>query len=161
WTAADVLSGVDLSTVPADSVIDGNGGNLGASASVSDLAGNSDSGAATGLKVNPGAPKTGISAPSDGVNNSLKASHDLPDSLSGVKGTSYKLDGGAVQADDSNTGIVIATQGIHTIEFWSEDNAGNVESAPTAKVKIDMTAPTITHAQDPAKNGSGWNNTNV
>src|SRR5262249_11513516 len=44
---------------------------------------------------------------------------------------------------------------------WSEDNAGNVESATTAKVKIDMTAPTITHAQDPAKNGSGWNNTNV
>src|SRR5262249_16627542 len=140
WTAVDVLSGVDLSTVPADSVIDGNGGNLGASASVSDLAGNSGSGAVSRIKSDRAAPKAGISAPSDWVNSSVKVKLDAADSLSGVKGTSYKLDGGAVQAYDSNTGIVIATQGIHTIEFWSEDNAGNVESATTAKVKIDMTA---------------------
>ena len=51
------------------------------------------------------------------------------------------------------------TEGIHTVQFWSTDSAGNVEAANTATVRIDKTAPTITSRSDPAANAAGWNNT--
>jgi hypothetical protein len=50
---------------------------------------------------------------------------------------------------------------VHTVSYWSEDNAGNVEARKTVTVRIDESAPTIGHTLDPAPNASGWNNTDV
>ena len=61
----------------------------------------------------------------------------------------------------TGTSVVVTTEGVHTVHFWSVDNAGNVEAAHGATVKIDRTAPSITVSQAPAPNGAGWNNTDV
>lgn len=48
---------------------------------------------------------------------------------SGVASTYFKVDGGAVQA---GSGVTVSTPGTHTVEFWSVDGAGNVESPRNA-----------------------------
>src|SRR5207248_1830955 len=52
-------------------------------------------------------------------------------------------------------------EGIHTLVFWSDDHAGNVESQKTIKVKIDLTSPSIVALLSPTPNAAGWNNGNV
>lgn len=54
WNGADLLSGIEQQ--PADSLITGEGANLGASAEVSDLAGNETTAAVSGVKVDRTAP---------------------------------------------------------------------------------------------------------
>ena len=71
------------------------------------------------------------------------------DALSGVASTYYRLDGGAQQSGTASRSPPRAT---HTLQFWSIDNAGNAETAKTVQVKIDKTAPTISHTQSPAAN---------
>jgi hypothetical protein len=79
------------------------------------------------------------------------------DATSGVAATRYRIDGGpaAVYA----AGGVTLTDGLHTVSYWSEDVAGNVEAMKvTATIKVDTVAPTTTLATSPASpNGSnGW-----
>ena len=56
---------------------------------------------------------------------------------------------------------MISGEGVHTLSYWSVDNAGNEEAHSTITVRIDKTAPTITHTQSPLPNADGWNNTDV
>ncbi|EKN64723.1 fibronectin type III domain-containing protein [Neobacillus bataviensis LMG 21833] len=70
------------------------------------------------------------------VNVELTATDDL----SGVKATYYSIDGAAFK---EGTSFTIEKEGIHTVTFYSKDNAGNIEEKHTAEVKIDKTAPTI------------------
>jgi len=63
------------------------------------------------------------------------------DGQSGVKRTSYRVNGGAPVAYGS-PGVSVAVEGTTSLSFWSEDNAGNVEAARSATVRIDKTAPT-------------------
>ncbi len=58
---------------------------------------------------------------------------------SGVSATHYTVDGGAQQ---TGTQVMVSEDGPHTLEFWSVDEAGNVESHKTATFVIDSTAPT-------------------
>jgi len=37
------------------------------------------------------------------------------------------------------------TEGLHTVTFWSEDGAGNVEATQSVQVWIDQTAPVVTY----------------
>ena len=60
------------------------------------------------------------------------------DALSGVAATFYTLNGGAQQSGSS---VSIGAGGMHTLQFWSVDNAGNAESPRTVQVKIDKTPP--------------------
>ena len=67
---------------------------------------------------------------------------------SGVAATYYKLDGGA---QVTGTSIATTVLGSHTIEFWSVDVAGNIETPHktaaftiTAPVPVDTTAPVTT-----------------
>ena len=53
---------------------------------------------------------------------------------SGVAHTYYKLDGGA---QVEGTSLTVKTLGAHTVEFWSVDNAGNVE-APHKTATFDI-----------------------
>lgn len=57
-------------------------------------------------------------------------SFDTIDTGSGVAHTWYRLDGGA-QVEASATTVTVSTPGQHTILFWSQDAAGNVETAQT------------------------------
>ncbi len=154
WTANDALSGV--ATAPDDSVIKGQGDNLSASASVSDKAGNEGTGTVTGIKIDSSAPATRSNAPSGWQNADVTVKLTATDNLSGVDATYYSVNGGAQQTYDRTTGIVLSTDGTHTIEFWSVDGAGNKEDANTATVQIDKTAPTIKGAISSTPNAAGW-----
>src|SRR4029453_9082600 len=61
------------------------------------------------------------------------------DALSGVAQSFYPLDGAAPQ---TFTGAVtVSGQGVHTITYWSVDDAGNTEAAKTAQIKLDNVEP--------------------
>jgi len=159
WTAADVLSGPDPVTVPANSTITGEGSGLTASASVADKAGNTTTATSSpAVNIDRTAPNTTASAPPAWNNNDVTVNLTANDALSGVAGTFYTLDGGAQQ---SGTSITLSTEGIHTLQFWSVDKAGNTETAQSVQVKIDRTSPTISHTQAPIPNVNGWNKANV
>ena len=58
---------------------------------------------------------------------------------SGVAATWYSLDAGPWTAGAQ---VYLSVEGIHTISYYSVDNANNTETAKTCTVKIDMTPPT-------------------
>jgi hypothetical protein len=61
------------------------------------------------------------------------------DSASGVATRFYQIDGGTTQ---TYTVAVSIPNGQHTISYWSQDNAGNVESTnTTATIKVDIVNP--------------------
>ncbi|MGA2911227.1 MAG: chitobiase/beta-hexosaminidase C-terminal domain-containing protein [Candidatus Levyibacteriota bacterium] len=65
---------------------------------------------------------------------------------SGCKNTYYTTDGSTPTTSSlSGNSIVLNTDGVYTIKYFSVDNAGNEENVKTAanQVKIDETAPTI------------------
>ncbi|MFO7991635.1 MAG: S8 family serine peptidase [Thermoplasmata archaeon] len=63
------------------------------------------------------------------------------DSLSGVYNTYYTIDDGSEQIGNSFT---LTSDGIHTVEYYSEDNAGNEEAVDTITIRIDQNAPIVT-----------------
>lgn len=156
WVCFDGLSGID-GDCPADSLISGEGTGLSASASISDLAGNSATGTAS-ANIDRTAPMTTATAPSGWNNMSVTVDLDAFDNLSGIGATHFILDGGADQTGNS---LPIDSEGDHTLEFWSVDVAGNEETHHEVHVLIDETAPSILHTQAPPPNGNGWNNTSV
>jgi hypothetical protein len=166
WTCSDALSGLG-GPCPADTTVSGEGNNLGATASVSDKAGNTRTAAVSGLKIDSTPPVTtaSVSAPLATGWYADKARVTLTgtDNLSGVAKTWYAVDGGSATAYDG--AFDYATPGTHTITFWSKDGAGNVEDATapghSLTVKIDGIKPTITGSFQPAPNAAGWNNTDV
>lgn len=59
---------------------------------------------------------------------------------SGCDKTYYIIDGGTPV---EGTSVIISTEGVHTVSFYSVDRAGNIEATKTATntVKIDKTGP--------------------
>lgn len=156
WTANDDRSGV-VST-PANSTITSEGLDQFATESVSDKAGNSTAADSAKVDIDRTKPNTDANAPSGWSNTSKTVTLDARDALSGVKATYYKLDGGSAT---QGTSVAINGDGTHTLEYWSVDLAGNIEAAKSVAVKIDSSAPTISHTQSPLANANGWNRTNV
>ena len=164
WTCSDALSGIAAGACPADAVIVGEGDDLGASASVSDRAGNSTNASVGGIMIDRHAPSTSAASPaplaSGWYAKPVPVTLTAIDELSGVASTHYAIDGAAAQ---SYTGpFSVSGGGAHTVTFWSEDKAGNVEDNTAAQnsitFRIDNVKPTITGSRNPAANGFGWNN---
>jgi hypothetical protein len=63
--------------------------------------------------------------------------------ISGVKNIYYKVDT-AADWTIYTTPIAVDTDGPHTVYYYADDNAGNVEEQQSVTFKIDKTAPTIT-----------------
>ena len=158
WTCTDALSGP--SGQPADTTVTGEGDNLSATATCTDKAGNTTTKTVSGIQIDRTAPTTGISGTSNNwVNGAATVSLTATDNMSGVASTKYTVDGGSTQ---TGTSLTLSTEGDHTLTFYSTDNAGNVEAVQTAHVKIDMTAPTISHAFTPLSYADGaWTNQDV
>jgi len=60
------------------------------------------------------------------------------DTASGVVATHFRLDGGPWQVGNN---LALASEGAHTVDFYADDVAGNVESTRQALVRIDSAAP--------------------
>jgi hypothetical protein len=108
----------------------------------------------TAYQVDRTAPVTATSAPAGWVNHDVTLTLTATDEFSGVASTNIAVDGGAPVA---GTSVELTTDGSHTVEYWSVDNQGNVETHHSATVQIDKTAPTISGVAST----TAWTNQNV
>jgi hypothetical protein len=114
------------------------------------------------VKIDATAPSTSLAtnpASPDGSNGwfnrvSVDFTLSASDALSGVAQSFYAIDGGATQTYAG--AVTIATQGSHSVQYWSVDNVGNVEAAQTVAIKLDNVAPSTMIEVSPATpDGSG------
>jgi hypothetical protein len=156
WTCSDGLSGIDGSC-PVDSVITGEGNNLSAGASVSDLAGNSANATVSGIKIDRTKPTIAAAATTSPNGNgwynaNVTVQFTCSDALSGIPAGTCPTD----QILNTEGAAVASTAQTVT------DAAGNTsDSSNVVTVKIDKTAPTASASASPAPNVNGWNKTNV
>jgi len=78
------------------------------------------------------------------------------DNSAGVRETFYSLDGSGFTVYGSS--FAVSSEGLHTLEAYSIDNASNVENVKTIEFGIDVSTPVITYSRVPAANPDGWNN---
>jgi hypothetical protein len=115
-----------------------------------DNAGNVENTNTTHIKLDNVAPSTTIATTPASANGSngwfvspnSSVSFTLggpADATSGLANRFYTVDGGSQQTYSG--AVTVNTNGDHTIQYWSTDNAGNVESANTFHIKIDTVAP--------------------
>ncbi|HZO28572.1 MAG TPA: hypothetical protein VFH48_21570, partial [Chloroflexota bacterium] len=131
WTCSDTGSGIAAGACPADSTITGEGSNLSATASVNDQVGNPKSITVAGIMIDRTAPATTAGSLPVWNNTDVTVTLTPTDNLSGVDSTHFKVDGGSAQP---GTSISFSTDGIHSLEFWSIDKAGNEETHKTIQV---------------------------
>ena len=156
WSCTDALSGV--ATGPANELVAGEGDNLASTASCTDKAGNTAVKTVGGIRIDRTAPTTTATvagAQSNGwYGDAVQLTLTGGDNLSGVATTHYSVDGGAAQTYHGT--FSFATEGEHSISFWSSDEAGNVETAGAPlTLRIDKTAP-ATDVVNPISPASGW-----
>jgi hyaluronate lyase len=92
------------------------------------------------FKKDATAPITTDNAKPDWQRNAQTVTLTAGDEGSGVQKTFYRLANGTFTEGNS---VTIAEDGVHEIQYYSVDNAGNQESVQTAIVKIDAAAPII------------------
>lgn len=97
-------------------------------------------GVLTLIKTDITPPVTTDNAREDWVNKDVTVTFSANDDDSGVKETYYSIDNGAVQNGNS---VTITEEGVHTLTYWSVDNAGNVEQVHTKTIKLDKTGPIL------------------
>ncbi|MBC2582112.1 hypothetical protein HGI79_17885 [Clostridium sp. DJ247] len=90
------------------------------------------------VKIDKTAPVTTSNAPTTWSKEDVTVNLTATDAQSGVAKTLYSIDGSNYL---EGTSFTIQDDGIHKVTFYSVDAAGNIESANTAEVKIDRTAP--------------------
>ncbi len=105
------------------------------------------------LDITP--PVTQSNAPSNWVNHSVTITLTATDNLAGVNKTYYRVDGGSWNL--YSNGITISTEGNHTLEFYSVDNAGNEEKVHSVNILIDKSKPSLTFNP----NETNWMNKDV
>lgn len=122
-----------------------------------DNAGNIEAPHVASLNIDKTAPVIGFGAPNPAANGAgwnntgVAVAFVVTDALSGVAGSSPA------------SPFVFANEGVgQSGAVTAVDVAGNVATASSPAVNIDLTAPVIVFdAQNPAANGAGWNNTPV
>lgn len=106
-----------------------------------DAAGNVESPRSATVVIDKTKPVTTDNAPAGIVSQDVSVSLSPTDNLDGTITTHYKIDGGATQTGRFFT---VQQQGAHHIEYWSVDQAGNIEAARTLSFTIDKTPPVTT-----------------
>lgn len=61
------------------------------------------------------------------------------DNVSGVANSFYRIDGG--NTNQYNGAFTVSTDGLHAIDYWTTDRAGNTSTTSTVNFKIDRTPP--------------------
>lgn len=78
-----------------------------------------------------------------GYANAAHINLTATDALSGVQATRWQLDGGSL---NTGTSIYVTAAGPHTLTYWSEDLAGNIEESHQAAFTVSDTLPPVTGA---------------
>ena len=76
------------------------------------------------------------------------------DDLSGVAATQYRLDGGSWQTYVGS--FPVSAEGVHSVDFYSTDSAGNLEATHTQVINVDQTPPTTTASLSGSLGSNGW-----
>ena len=105
-----------------------------------DELGNAESARTGYVNIDTTAPATtdDYAGGSDWQTGPVSFSLTASDTVSGVDGTTFSIDGGAAH---SGTDVVVTADGEHTIAYFSTDNAGNIEDEHCVTVRIDAGAP--------------------
>jgi hypothetical protein len=156
WQGDDKLSGIDTTTQPSPSTVTGEGRHLGATASISDKAGNATTASVTDLKIDRGAP-TVTGAPTTQPNAAgwyhssvlvdwTCSDPDLADGSAG-SGVASCPTSSLLSSDGSNQAVTSGKP---------SDVAGNTgDSATVGGIDIDGTAPVSTSDNQCTK-VDGW-----
>jgi outer membrane protein assembly factor BamB len=94
------------------------------------------------------ATATGMTGTNGWYRGPVQVNLNATDNLSGVANRYYNVDGGATLIFTAT--FTISTAGVHSINFWSMDQAGNTESTRNLSVSIDPSPPVITAAANPS-----------
>jgi peptide/nickel transport system substrate-binding protein len=81
-----------------------------------------------------------------------------------VSEISYRLSGagaGSAVLPGSSAAVTVAAEGTTTLTYFARDRAGNVESARTLTLHIDMSAPHVAASRTPTANAHGWSDEDV
>ncbi len=76
------------------------------------------------------------------------------DDVSGVNATWYRVDGG--DWTEFTEAFDVTGEGSHTVEFYSDDLLGNVETTQSVSFDIDTVDPESGHAIDADDGDNGW-----
>ncbi len=109
--------------------------------------------AANRVKIDKTLPSTIDNSDGRWHNGSVVVTLTPSDDGSGIRDTYYATDN---ESTAKGTTTTISSEGIHSIKYFSIDNAGNVEQIREALVKIDSTPPLTVDDSD-----NRWHNTDV
>lgn len=85
-------------------------------------------------------PVTSIDAPDSWVNHDVTVTLNVHDDVSGPEKTYYRINGGDFVLGKEFT---LTTEGVHIVDYYSIDQAGNKEKIKSKTIKIDKTPPTF------------------
>jgi len=122
-----------------------------------DQAGNVETVKSQSISIDTAAPSTtgtmsGTQSSSGSYIGSATVTLAASDAISGVGATYYTIDGGAQQTYSSP--VVITAS--HTVQYWSVDVAGNVESQHAISLTIDGGTPSTSAALSGTAGSNGW-----
>lgn len=89
------------------------------------------------------APATTHDAPNTWQGAAVTVSFTCTDTQSGCNIIHAKLNGVESTATGNSLSMAVVNDGVHAIEYWSEDNSGNIESHQTINVSVDTGKPTL------------------
>lgn len=118
-----------------------------------DKAGNREEEQIIEVELDRTAPVTTANVPTTWSKEDVTVNLTASDEGSGVAKTMYSLNGSEYT---EGTSFTVNKEGVNKISFYSVDQAGNVEEAKSAEVKIDRTAP-VTASNAP----TGWSKEDV
>ncbi|HET6976925.1 MAG TPA: PQQ-binding-like beta-propeller repeat protein [Pyrinomonadaceae bacterium] len=123
-----------------------------------DRASNTESPRSLLIKVDSVAPSTQASASSTWrfdvwYQSPAQIYISATDSASNIANTYYTIDGGPTQTYTATFNL--STSGVHIVNYWSVDQAGNTEAQKSLTVRVDSDAPT-TQIQTSGTGANGW-----
>jgi len=124
-----------------------------------DMLGNTESQQSVTVKIDfTGSTVQSSTAGTTAANNFFRSAVQVTlttaDNLSGVASVYYRIDGGATNTYTS--AFIVSGDGIHSVEYWSTDVAGNSGASYNIPVRIDMTGPVTQATLSGTLGTNGW-----
>lgn len=165
FTTADDLSGVQSSNPASPLHFTAEGANQTQQVTVTDNAGNTATFTSPAINIDLTPPSTTAVFSDDNPNQEyirgpVTATLNATDNLSGPKpGSFFRIDGGGPNLVFGQ--FFVAGSGTHTVQYWSEDIAGNVEPPKTRILKIDGNPPVTSASVSGNLGTNGWYRSSV